>query len=490
MENLAARRLPLALTLKLPGQNEPSPSTTVRVKIYRCERQGLRIFLLDSARTRSKGAVYTYTAREEQEDPARKRGTGHWDAHHLNLILQRGALELAYRFKEKPAIFHCHDGHAAFLPAMMREISPYKVFFKQTRALITIHNAGMGYHQEIHDFKFARQLTGLPEKVLKKGILNQAVDPLLLGGFYAAVNTVSEAYASEINSGRQDDLTGGLGRAYEQAGMKLRGITNGIDPRPFDPRFPADSGLAHAFNPLAGRMEGKSLIRSELLSTLAEVYRADPARQAGADFASKGSKDCIRGLTRFGALTAGLDSPLYTFIGRLTSQKGVNILTRAVSRLFSRSTELQLLILGQGEQGIEEELSSLCKKLKAEGRLAVLIGYNTAIAKMIYAAGDFFLVPSRYEPCGLTVFFAQMMGNLPIVHRVGGLIMVRDGFNGYSYGEHSARALTEAVCRSLDDYRQNPQKLELMRKQAFQEVLSRYTWDRVMRKYLALYQDA
>lgn len=98
LENLAARSLPLTMTLKLPGQNEPSPSTPVRVEIYRCERQGLRIFLLDSARTRSKGAVYTYTVQEEQEDPARKRGTGHRDAHHLNLILQRGALELAYRF--------------------------------------------------------------------------------------------------------------------------------------------------------------------------------------------------------------------------------------------------------------------------------------------------------------------------------------------------------------------------------------------------------
>ncbi len=472
-EHLKAEKISTRLSLSLPTANTYSRCAPEEIEVYSLRREGERIFLLDSARTRSKRSVYTYTAEDEKEDPHKLPGSGHWDAHHLNLILQRGALELARCFKEKPAVFHCHDGHSAMLPAIMREGRGCKDFFKDSRAVITIHNAGIGYHQEIYDLKFARQLTGLPLRVLAGGLLGGAVDPLLLGAGYSIVNTVSEGYAEEIISGKLDYLTGGLGKAYREKGVMLLGITNGIDPQGFDPRFPELSGLPHAFDPLKGRFEGKTRCREDLLERL--FVRKDAA--------------LVEGLKIFGSLSPGAGEPLYTFIGRLTSQKGVDVLAGAISQLLSRRVPVRFLIQGQGEKNIEEALISLTGEVPARGKMAVLIGYNSGVAKLIYGAGDFFLVPSRFEPCGLTDFFAQMMGNLPIVHRVGGLIKVIDGFNGYTYLEHSVPALCRAVLRALSDYRNSTGRLDTMRSQAFRNIFEHYTWDKVLAdRYLPLYR--
>jgi starch synthase len=442
------------------------------VEVFHLRRLGVDVYLLDSARTRSKRAIYTYTAEEEREDPRRRKGTGHWDAHYLNLILQRGALELA-RITGPPDVFHCHDGHSAFLPAILGACSPYREELGKCRALITIHNAGKGYHQEIHDPNLAASLTGLPVEVLSAGTVNGAVDPFLVGAVYAPVNTVSEGYAAEINSGQFEELTGGLGAAFKARGVELLGITNGIAPLAYDPRYPDQSGLPFAFDPSRGEMAGKLRCRERFFDLLSGGQSAPE----------------LAGLEIFGSLDSAVERPLYTFVGRLTGQKGVDILAGAVDRYLSGGGDLQFLILGQGESEIEEHLLEIVRNPRARGKLCVLRGYNGQAAKYVYACGDFFLVPSQYEPCGLTDLFAQMMGNLPIVHAVGGLVKVLPGVTGYSYKEHSAEALVAAIAEALSDYRDNPGRLERLRRQAFAEVFRRYTWDKVLREgYLPLYQ--
>ena len=110
-------------------------------------------------------------------------------------------------------------------------------------------------------------------------------------------------------------------------------------------------------------------------------------------------------------------------------------------------------------------------------------------AKNLYGCGDFFLIPSQYEPCGLTDLFAQMMGNVPVVHAVGGLVKVLPGKTGYSYKGHSVEALVEAIEQTISDYTKNPQRLETLRRQAFAEVFEHYTWEKVLREgYLPLYR--
>lgn len=457
-----------------------SAGESEHVEVFRSLRQGVEVYLLDSPRTRSKRAIYTYTAEEEREDPRRRKGKGHWDAHYLNLILQRGALELA-RIVGPPDVFHCHDGHSAFLPAILKRCSPYREELRDCRALITIHNAGRGYHQEIYDLDLAEALTRLPPEVLSAGMAGGAVDPFLVGAAFAPINTVSEGYAQEINTGRLEDLTGGLGAAFKARGIRLLGITNGIAPQAFDPRNPEHSGLPFAFDPARGELSGKLRCRERFVDLL----------RGGAEARSSGTQVApeLAGVEIFGSLDGRADRPLYTFVGRLTGQKGVDILAGAVDRYLASGADLQFLILGQGEKAIEEYLLEIARRPQAGGKLCLLIGYNGQAAKYVYGCGDFFLVPSQYEPCGLTDLFAQMMGNLPVVHAVGGLVKVLPGVTGYSYNEHSVEALVAAIAETISDYTDNPRRLERLRRRAFTEVFRHYTWDKVLREgYLPLYQ--
>ncbi len=484
LETLSAEKLPLAFDLMLPCRSEASEPAVETVQVYRCLRNGVPVYLVDNERTRNKRAIYTYTGEDEREDPRKKKGSGHWDAHHINLILQRGALELALALGP-PDVFHCHDGHAGFLPAIMRNHGRYRNALASSRALITIHNAGSGYHQEIHDLEYACQLTGLPVEILKRGILDDAVDPLLLGALYAVVNTVSEGYAQEVASEKLDDLTGGLGAAYRRAGVDLLGITNGIAPETYDPRFPEQTGLPFRFDPPQGELEGKDRLRETLVEKIAAV-RAE--RHSGAS--DQGEQDpVLAGLEIHGFLDRSYEAPLYTFIGRLTGQKGVDVLAGAISHLLETKTDLQFLILGQGERAVEEQLLCLTAGPQTAGRLCLLNGFNSLAARYLYACGDFFLVPSRYEPCGLTDLYAQMMANLPIVHAVGGLTKVRHGYSGYSYRDHTVAALVSAIEQSLSDYHSRRKQLRRMQRQAFFTVYEHYTWEKVLgERYLPLYR--
>jgi len=489
---LGARKHAVSFLLTLPSGTEASAPAEEPVEVYRLQRGKVRILLLDSPRTRSKRGIYTYTAADEAEDPQRRRGTGHWDAHHLNLILQRGAAELALADRS-PDVFHCHDGHAALLPALLREHPRYRQALAGSGALVTIHNAGWGYHQEIHDLDYAEGLTELPRQVLEKGMLNGAVDPLLLGGLYAPVTTVSEGYAAEITSRDHEALTGGLGEAYGREGVRLRGITNGIDPRRFDPRHPRDSGLPFRFDPSKGDLHGKRRCRAALLELLKGP--GEPGGRAGpaghSEASTRPGRNLLEGLDYYGSLSPAAKVPLYTFVGRLTAQKGLDVLVAALGQLFRRRLPLQVLVLGQGDRALEERLLRLSREVPAAEKLGVLLGYNTLASKYLFAAGDFFLVPSQYEPCGLTDFYAQCMGNLPIVHAVGGLVKVRPGETGYSYREHSAEALRDAVLESLGDWEQRTEHLEAMRRRAFAEIFEHHTWEKVLcEHYLPLYAAA
>ncbi len=475
---LGARRLPFRFSFTMPVSPYSAELRPVEVEPWAVDRRGVRVVLLDSPHSRDKRAVYTYTEEDERELPAHHRGEGHWDAHQVNLILQKGALELARALHAEggeplPAVFHCHDGHAAFLPALLRELPPWRETFAATRALVTVHNAGWGYHQEIYGMDFASRVTGLPAGILSRAVdparpAPAPVDPLLLCPAYCPVNTVSEEYAREITSGELDAITGGMGREYRRRGCTLLGITNGIDPGGFDPRFPERSGLPFGFDPLTGDLEGKRRCRAALLRDLAT-----------GDFT---------GLQVHGSLHPDSTDPLYTFVGRLAGQKGVDVLAEAAERLLAEGEPVRFLILGQGSAELERRLTGLAGEAWARGRFQLLIGYLPRGARAVFASGDFFLIPSLYEPCGLTDFYAQLMGNLPIVHRVGGLVKVRDGETGFGYDGHSGSALTTAIRRSLRAFHTDPPLLERMRRQAFREIYELHTWDQVLaRGYLPLY---
>ena len=278
-----------------------------------------------------------------------------------------------------------------------------------------------------------------------------------MAGRYARLVTVSEQYAKELLAEHDQEMSGGLGKALREQGIPLAGITNGIDPAPWDPRFPERSGIPFRFDPSSNDLEGKR-----------------KSRQALAD--------------RTGSSPEG---PLYAFVGRLTGQKGVDVLFHALEALLKTGGDRRFIVLGTGEKEKEAMMAWLAAEPGSSGRLVFLPRYDPSLASLIYAASDFFLVPSTYEPCGLTDFIAQLMGSIPVVHHVGGLVKVRDGETGFSYVEQNHQALAAAVERATRLWVQEPNLLQAIRRTAFEEIFSLHTWDRVLAdSYLPFYRSA
>jgi len=447
-----------------------------KVRVWTAMIDQVRLYLLEAGRFAEKTAVYAYTAEDESNNPDYKAGVGHIDYFAMNILLQKGALDLMLLLDERPDIIHCHDGHTAVLPAMIAENSGLRHFFRGTGTVVTIHNAGRGYHQEVADLSFAHASTGLPWTVIMYNRLLDCFDPFLAAAPYAVMNTVSEQYGRELQETDDDRLTGWLGHTLLERGVTLYGVTNGIDPTEFDPCDHGKSGIDAPFNPLhEGELDGKRICKETLL------------RELGGD-------RHVGGIHPIGSLDFRPDLPLFTFIGRLNEQKGVGVLLAALRGLLQDSGKgepaFQFLLLGSGGYDEERDLAALAKKKEHRGRICFLKSFNPQLANRIYAAGDFFLIPSRYEPCGLTDFIAQLFGNLPIVHHVGGLVKVVDGETGFAYQQHSAAALSMAMQRAMALYRDDPGRIRVMQRQAVARIYERHTWQRVMQQYLQLYIKA
>ena len=443
-----------------------------KVAVWKREQKGVTIFLVEAERFAEKLSVYTYTAQEEKLRSWQHQGMGHYDYFAMNILLQKAALGLMLVLGERPDVIHCQDGHAAVLPAMMREIEGYRHFFRHTGAVVTIHNAGVGYHQDIEDLHFAQAVTGLPEQVIKAGLLGSVFDPFMVAAGYAMLNTVSENYALELRKTSEDARTGWLGHNLQQIGANLDGVTNGINPVDFDPTKPKQLGLPASFDVVKGRLAGKRTCKEILLRSLASRRKRAKVEQ-------------------FGRLTKSADEPLITFVGRLTEQKGVDLLINCFTTgILNGERDFQLLVLGDGNLEMESRLSAMAESEELAGRVCFLKGYDQDLAVKIYAAGDFFLIPSLYEPCGLTDYIAQLLGNLPIVHHVGGLVKVIDGQTGFAYVEHSSVALAESLERALALYREEPSTIRKMQQKAVLQIREKHTWDKVMARYLDIYQQA
>ncbi|WP_240910092.1 glycogen synthase [Desulfopila sp. IMCC35008] len=441
-------------------------------QVWQRSGNGVTLFLIDSARFAEKGGVYTYTETEHRQDSMKLPGGGHYDYFAMNVLLQKAALELMILLEEKPDVIHCHDGHTALIPAYIREWQGYRSYFRDSGCLVTIHNAGIGYHQEVDDLEFAMAITGLPDTFVSRCLLDGKFDPFLAAGEGAVLNTVSENYARELQESDEDSRTGGLGHALLERGVRLEGITNGISPARFNPADKESSGLKAHFDPgdEHDTLAGKRICKEWLLENLVAGNVPETVELYGLPGLSPGV-------------------PLFAFIGRLTHQKGVDLLLRALDGLSSLEKGWQLVILGNGMELIEADIIGLTESADLAGRLCFLKGYDTGLAAALYAASDFFIIPSRFEPCGLTDFIAQLYGSVPIVHHIGGLVKVEDGVTGLSYIGDTAEALQEALSRGLEVYKNGP-GLRKIRKQAVDNIHKNHTWDIKCEKYRALYLQA
>jgi len=439
------------------------------VSLWRANINGVLVYLVEAERFAEKQGVYTYTEIEAQKQAWQRTGEGHYDYFAMNILLQKVALDAMVLLDLHPDVIHCQDGHAATLPAMMRENSGYRHYFRRTGAVVTIHNAGVGYHQEVADLSFAQSITGLPMRVVNSSLLAGCFDPFLAAAPYAIMNTVSENYARELQQTPEDARTGWLGHALLRLGVTLAGVTNGIDPKSFDPSRPELLQLNSGFDVLEGKLDGKLRCKEALLHRL---NQGPP----------------WEGIEQYGYLTASAQEPLCTFIGRLTPQKGVEALLESITLHLATHIKCRFLVFGSGSTVYEEQFKKLSQL--GEGRVCFLKGFDPVLANAIYAAGDFFLIPSKYEPCGLTDYMAQLLGNLPIVHHVGGLVKVIDGETGFAYDEDSAAALTQTIARAMAVYFEEPERFLQMQQAAVRRIHEQHTWSQVMTAYAALYRQS
>lgn len=425
-------------------------------EVWRVEEGGFTVWFFRCEAFETKAGIYTLTAAEAIADPRWKKGEGYPDSFAMNLEFQWGIAQFWFETARVPRYVLSHDGHLGFVPAICRRHAGFSGFFSETRFSLLIHNAGPGYRQEMPDSPLTRRYLQLPAQVIRRSLLDGKLDPMVSASQEARLATVSQNYARELLTGKNDHWSGAFGRYLRDNRISVKGINNGICSEDKDPRNPEQSGLPAGFDPLKGDWEGKAVCRSFLREKL-----------------------LLRPSQVYGRM-ARWNAPLYISQGRLTTQKGVDALIELIERSLKEQVDASFIVMAQGEHHYEERMIWLARNAVDTGRLLFINKYEDPLARLLFAAGDFLLIPSEYEPCGLTDLKAQLMGTLPIVHRVGGLVKVEDGRTGFSYTKKQRRGLWGAFQRSLQLILSSPDIILSMRRQAFVSVLEKSNWDTIL----------
>ena len=336
-----------------------------------------------------------------------------------------------------PDLVHANDWPASLAPAYMQWSGVHKP------SILTVHNLA---YQGVFDRAHAADL-GIPGSALgMKGVeFYGNVSFLKAGLFYAThITTVSPTYAREILTPELGCGLDGLLRERAERG-ELTGILNGID-ESYDPG--SDPHLVHHFG--CGDMSGKDGNAADVR----ETFRLTD--------------------------TAG---PLFALVSRLVHQKGVDLVVDAARAILEQGG--QIVATGKGEPHLEQAMTSLAEQYP--GSVGVRIGFEESLAHRIYAGSDFLLMPSRFEPCGLSQMYAQRFGCLPIARKTGGLIdTIQDNITGFLFDAPSVSALTAAIDRAVQAFRSigtlDPMKNAAMRRPA--------GWSAAATRYQSIYDGA
>lgn len=432
--------------------------------------EGVRIVFVKHPVFEEKQAVYTYTRTEEEQNPNHRRGNGHHDVNIINVVFQKAVVAFAQHTGEVPDVMQCQDAHTALVPAFAKASPKLSELFANTKFFVTIHNAGVGYHQQFHSLKEAYELTGLPMPMLFAGVVGQQVEPFLISAFYARLFTVSPWYAEEITN-PEDTYSGELAKYFVNKNIQIIGITNGIDAFKYSPDDTAISLLPFAYNPSTGDLAGKYKCREWLLQRLA-----------------KGASLDVPELTRYGYIDAKPQNVYFSSHGRLAGQKGIEVLTNAAQIVLKKNPNACFIVLGQGEARLEDMQKELAQKYP--GRYVYIHGYERMYARLCVAVGDFLLMPSFFEPCGLEDFIGQIYGTVPVAHAAGGLNKIVEGETGFLYKPNTPEVLAGKINELTEKMNADPDCLNQMIKHASNYVEKNYTWDSVIRQhYLPLYNN-
>jgi starch synthase len=373
------------------------------------------------------------------------------DEHRRFLVFTRAAIESCRQLGFLPDIFHVNDWHTAFLPLFLRTIYSSVPEFKRSRSVLTIHN--IGYQgimpaRAVADLGLGTFEARLDAADLAGGVIN----PLKTGiNFADVVTTVSPTYAREIC---ETPLGMGMQEALRGRRNGVVGILNGVDYREWDPRH--DPYLTEHF--------GLADLRGKLANK--------------------------RRLVRSIGLDLEPHQPLVGMVTRLAEQKGIDLLFDALPALL-RERDFGFLILGSGDDRYVAFFEDLQRRFK--GRVVFRSGYDEPLAHSIEAGSDMFLMPSRYEPCGLNQMYSLRYGTIPIVRKTGGLADSVKHFDpatgqgtGCVFNDYDAPAVRWGVGTALDWYADQTIWHQLMRNAMAED----FSWRSQAAKYEQVYRDA
>jgi starch synthase len=364
----------------------------------------------------------------------------------------RAVLEAAPHLGFTPDVIHANDWQTGLVPVYLAELYRTRPGYQRVRSVFTIHNIAYQGH-------FGREvlrLAGLPGYLFNEGQLEfyGNLNFLKAGIVFAhAVNTVSPTYAREIQT---PEYGCGLEGLLRQLSWKLSGIVNGVDYGHWDPAHDAEVAAPYTVETV---FENKPLCKADLQRRL--KLPADP------------------------------DAPVLGMVARLVSQKGIDLVMSAAPGFLDLGC--QIVVLGEGDQEYHEQLKQLRERHPEQ--VGLYLGFNEAVAHLIEAGSDLFLMPSRYEPCGLNQIYSLRYGTPPVVRATGGLAdtvvnateenLAAGTATGFSFHAYTANALYETVRWALRLMKERPADFRQVVRTAMAQD---WSWDRSAAEYEALYR--
>lgn len=400
----------------------PRGKTEVQVEAFEGVLDGMPVYFLNGDPIRSSGSVYSSNSKLDAEKYA---------------FFSLAALELPRQINWEPNIIHANDWHTA-LAAYSNLVKRWNEKTRRVSSLVTIHNLpflGPDVKDLLEEYRLPLANTDLPDWA--------RVMPMPLGLWASdAIVAVSPTYADEI---LLEEFGCGLQDFFRNRTDSLHGILNGIDTASFDPQ--TDPTLTANFN----------------VRTLSERPRNKAALQE-----------------RVG-LPINPNVPLLGMVSRMDQAKGIDIALKGLKLMAKQ--DWQLVLLGAGDPNLEATAKKLQEELPE--RVRVETRYDAKLARQIYGGSDIFLMPSRYEPCGISQMIAMRYGSVPLVRAVGGLHdTVTDGETGFVFIDTKVKSFNDALRRALTLYSDHSRWMNLQLAGMVQD----FSWSNSARKYLEVYK--